>query len=1087
MRQSWFWLGSAAIVAPTAASAADQLKFGKPPEWVVEQAIPAASPASKDLPVALLLHDQQTDLKPGTITTFSEIAFTIQKPEGLAAGNLTVAWNPATDTITVNRLEIHRGTQVIDVLAGGQKFTTMRRETNLDLATLDGMLTANIQPEGLQQGDTLVLATTSEHSDPVLKGHVEATFAPWGSAQIALGHARVQWPSSLPLKVQTTGPLAAPHEAIAGGTKTYDLTMSGVEPVIPPKSAPVRYGIGRMGEATDFKSWAELARLMMPLYNAAAHVPATGPLHDEMEKIRAASPDPKTRAALALRLVQDRVRYVALLMGQGGLVPADAQTTWERRFGDCKAKTALLLALLHELGITAEPVAANVAIGDAIGDRLPMIALFNHVLVRARINGKDYWLDGTRNGDTDLDAIEVPDFGWVLPLTENAQLLHLTPAPLNAPSMERRVEADASQGLFSPSPVTITELYRNDSAVEYNNGYSQLSANQRDEWFRSQGKSYFDSFELASSSATFDGAKRQMIVVMKGTAKLNWNNGWFFVPTSSIAYSPDFERPAGALHDAPIKINHPRFVKDLATFKLPPGVAASQKLHVPVHETLAGVEYTRSETVVGDTLTVDSSERSVASEVSYKDAVAAAPRLRALDKDDVYLRMADSYRAMEKDWPVIAQLELTTADQYVDRGLIYANGRKFAEAIADYNQAMKLDPDNKWALSDRAIAEVWLQHYDEAQKDLATLTARDPDNAVALRAQGLMAEFKEDYAKAADFYTRSLATDPGNSFAIGHRAICEDSLSKNDEALADSATALKADPDWMDLRVMRANIFVRRGDNAAVAHEAELMTSENPRASYAYVAAGKIYARLSRTQDAMKAFEAALAIKPEAYIYLNRAQARPFTDHTGRMADLELALKLDSNNSDVLAEKAEQLAVDGNIKGAKEIYDTLIAGASSVRYYKTRHALYLFKTGAVEASRKEFDELRTQAKSASELNSLCWAKATGGILLDVARAECQEALRREPDSTAYLDSMALVELRLGEVDQAIADYTRAIAKSSAASSYMGRALAYARKGEQALANADLKHALQLDPDEETRFTEFGLPFGKDETVAAKGK
>ena len=118
----------------------------------------------------MLLHDQQTMLEPGKISTFSELAFKIQKPEGLAAGNLSIAWNPAFDTATVNRLEIHRGNQVIDVLKSGQTFTTMRRESNLELAMLDGVLTANIQPEGLQEGDIVVLAYTDEHSDPVLKG-----------------------------------------------------------------------------------------------------------------------------------------------------------------------------------------------------------------------------------------------------------------------------------------------------------------------------------------------------------------------------------------------------------------------------------------------------------------------------------------------------------------------------------------------------------------------------------------------------------------------------------------------------------------------------------------------------------------------------------------------------------------------------------------------------------------------------------------------------------------------------------------------------------------------------------------------------
>ena len=40
-----------------------------------------------------------------------------------------------------------------------------------------------------------------------------------------------------------------------------------------------------------------------------------------------------------------------------------------------------------------------------------MSSLFNHVLVRARIAGREYWLDGTRIGDSSLANLTVPDFG----------------------------------------------------------------------------------------------------------------------------------------------------------------------------------------------------------------------------------------------------------------------------------------------------------------------------------------------------------------------------------------------------------------------------------------------------------------------------------------------------------------------------------------------------------------------------------------------------------------------------------------------------------------------------------------------------
>jgi hypothetical protein len=304
------------------APAADALKFGPPPAWVRPEPIPAAKPT--EAPITLLLSDQQIGFERGKISTYSEGAIKIENSQGLAAGNLALVWDPAIETVTVNKLQIHRGKQVIDVLAAGQSFTTLRRETNLDAAMLDGTLTATIQPEGLQVGDIIDLATTTERSDPVLKGHVESMFANWDALPISSAHAVLRWPIDIHLQVRETPNLPAAQKSTANGANVLDLSAKNVEPLVPPKAAPARFKIGRLAEATDFASWADLANLLIPLYRDASVIPASGPLHEEVEKIRSGSADPKVRAQQALALVQDRVRYVALLMGQGGYVPASA-------------------------------------------------------------------------------------------------------------------------------------------------------------------------------------------------------------------------------------------------------------------------------------------------------------------------------------------------------------------------------------------------------------------------------------------------------------------------------------------------------------------------------------------------------------------------------------------------------------------------------------------------------------------------------------------------------------------------------------------------------------------------------------------
>ncbi|POA63367.1 hypothetical protein, partial [Pseudomonas sp. DP16D-R1] len=64
----------------------------------------------------------------------------------------------------------------------------------------------------------------------------------------------------------------------------------------------------------------------------------------------------------------------------------------------------------------AEPVSANIGLGDIVPDRLPSPMAFNHVLVRATIDGQTLWLDGTGSGARLIDIHDTPPLGYVLPM-----------------------------------------------------------------------------------------------------------------------------------------------------------------------------------------------------------------------------------------------------------------------------------------------------------------------------------------------------------------------------------------------------------------------------------------------------------------------------------------------------------------------------------------------------------------------------------------------------------------------------------------------------------------------------------------------
>jgi len=171
---------------------------------------------------------------------------------------------------------------------------------------------------------------------------------------------------------------------------------------------------------------------------------------------------------------------------------------------------------------------------------------------------------------------------------------------------------------------------------------------------------------------------------------------------------------------------------------------------------------------------------------------------------------------------------------------------------------------------------------------------------------------------------------------------------------------------------------------------------------------------------------------------------------------------------------AEQLAAAGDYKGAIPLYDQALKAAPGTSYLPLRRAVILYKAGRRPEAEKLLAAERSKAKTSRDFNSLCWAKATAGIELDSALQDCQESLRLQPGNGATIDSLAFVKLRQGKVDEAITLYTQAIDKKTGSASYMGRAIAYSRKGDKAHSDADRNEALKLDPDAETRFAEYGM-------------
>ncbi len=666
-----------------AALAADQPTYGPPEPWVKPLPIPTAGAAPDGAPAQLLLYDLQGKLGAEGDSFFVDKANKILSPQGLAsAGTLTETWDPDTEDLVIHSVHVIRDGAVIDALAGGQKLLVLRRENKLELAMLDGRLTATLEPEGLQVGDIVEFSYTITHHDPALRGFSEESEALEHQGVAKQIYLREFWPASKTIRWRTTEGMQSPTiNKTADGTELV-IDMRDVERPKPPLGAPMRFFYLGSVELTEHSDWAQLSGLLAPLWDKATTLPPNSPLRAEVAKIAAKSSDPKIRANAALRLVQDQTRYVFLGMNDGGLVPANADQTWARRFGDCKGKTALLVAILRELGIDAVPVLVNTQFGDGMDERLPMASWFDHAIVRAQIGGKTYWLDGTRIGDRNIDDLTIPPYHWALPvLSSGATLIKLDPQPLNQPGFDVTFKVDTSKGPDTPAPAQIDALYRGEEAAKLRQNLASVDNADRDHFLRDFWAKADPWLEVRNVGEFDDPANGLPHLTVDGLARLDWGTGsdgarFLRVPNTAMGANVSFKRQPGPNQDAPYAVAFPVYTKQTWSITLPAG-GTFLLVGADLDKTLAGAQLQRTARIDGGVLTVESSFRAIQPEFPSAQADADGVSLRALATNGVSVAYKPGFKPPVAKGPVVDPASDQVAASAGDSGAQYRLGRAY--------------------------------------------------------------------------------------------------------------------------------------------------------------------------------------------------------------------------------------------------------------------------------------------------------------------------------------------------------------------------------------------------------------------------
>ncbi len=774
--------------------------------------------------------------------------------------------------------------------------------------------------------------------------------------------------------------------------------------------------------------------------------------------------------------MQDKVRYVFLGLSDGGLVPADADLTWQRRFGDCKGKTVLLLALLHGLGIAADPAIVSSQLGDGMDERLPMVGLFDHVIVRTAIGGKTYWLDGTRTGDLRLADIQVPDFRFALPLRTPGATLEPLVVPVPAkPLYEYTLRVDMRSGATLPFPFHVEEISRGDEALGTHLRLDNMTPELRQQALRDYFVSAYSDVEPKSYSATWDPATGEEKLVMDGLEKHDWR--WSYeADRAAVGWKADFDRPAGPHRDAPFAVGYPDYTVMHETILLPNGGQGFVNQTANVDRTVAGIEYYRQARLDGATFTIETRQRAVAREFPAADAPAAQKALRDLAKDQPLLGVTAAYRSTPEEKQAILSSKPETAEDYLRRARGRGEINDIAGALADAEEAIRLDPNSGNAFWMRAGLRENQGDLVGAITDLRHATTLLPEAADAQMALARLLAFHGDSAAAIALYDQALTRSPNNAQILAGRAQAHLLARHYDQALSDGAAAIRHDPALDQAYETRLNAYIGKGMTDAAIAEGKAAVAANPRDDYLHVLLAATYQHFHHPDESAAEFDQAIRLKPSASNYLARARYRPPADMAGRRADVATALKLDPDAID-----AQNFMVWLDLESRD--YAAVIANATRILVARpadpnisTLRGIAFELSGRHAEANRDFATVRsTVGSNVGGLNNLCWNKATHNAALASALGDCDAALKITPDATNALDSRGFVLFRLGRFQDSIASYDRALALSpGVAASLYGRGLAKLRLGRMAEGQADLKAAKAADAGVEQEFANYGV-------------
>jgi len=323
------------------------------------------------------------------------------------ASNITLDYDPTYQSLAVHKVNVIRDGEVLDKL-NIEHFQVMRRELNAEIFLYDGSMSAVLNISDVRTGDIIDYSYSVTGFNPIHKNKFSNSFYLNDIAPVGKIHVNIISKNKLQHKSFNTK--IEPKINQINGLYKYKWMSTNTKKLDYEENTPLWKLLYETVFISEYKSWEEVIKWGVDIFEINEKI--SPELLTKINEINTAHKSHGEKIKATLNFVQNEIRYLGLEYGISGYKPFAPNTVFERRFGDCKDKSLLMVTMLNEMGIESFPMLVNTSLKKTILNILPSPKFFDHCVVKVLDGAKnEFWYDPTiSNQGGEFNTTYFPDY-----------------------------------------------------------------------------------------------------------------------------------------------------------------------------------------------------------------------------------------------------------------------------------------------------------------------------------------------------------------------------------------------------------------------------------------------------------------------------------------------------------------------------------------------------------------------------------------------------------------------------------------------------------------------------------------------------